>query len=253
MSQPCQHLLEYNVKSTELSTYIRPRRPTNQKAQFHQFAKLAPELQRMIFKESLPEGRIVSLKAVEILVDTPDKWTREWYSTEISGGKYKSAKIVVSTTLPALLHVNSMAREIARKEYKLEFSHCLPHPVYFNFDTDTLYIQSDRAVRLFHGTAQRLKRFPIPLSRGLDIAKMQEKLKYLMLGEPCLFKTTTEMIACLENLEVLELKEGCFRKEQKVMILNNRWNDRWGEDFPYECVELSDKEMGYKLEDMKVC
>ncbi|KAJ8065054.1 hypothetical protein OCU04_005768 [Sclerotinia nivalis] len=251
MSQPCQHLLEYNVKSTELSTYIRPRRPTNQKAQFHQFAKLAPELQRMIFKESLPEGRIVSLKAVEILVDTPDKWTREWYSTEISGGKYKSAKIVVSTTLPALLHVNSMAREIARKEYKLEFSHCLPHPVYFNFDTDTLYIQSDRAVRLFHGTAQRLKRFPIPLSRGLDIAKMQEKLKYLMLGEPCLFKTTTEMIACLENLEVLELKEGCFRKEQKVMILNNRWNDRWGEDFPYECVELSDKEMGYKLEDMK--
>ncbi|APA10109.1 hypothetical protein SS1G_07506 [Sclerotinia sclerotiorum 1980 UF-70] len=251
MNQPCQHLLEYNVKSTEVSTYIRPRWPANQKAQFHQFAKLAPELQRMIFEESLPEGRIISLKAVEILVETPDKWTREWYSTETFGGKYKSARIVVSTTLPTLLHVNSMAREIAQEKYKLEFSHCLPHPVYFNFEIDTLYIQSDRAVRLLQGTSHRLKRLPTPLSRGLDIAKMQEKLKYLMLGEPCLFKTTTEMIARFENLEVLELKEGCFRKEQKFKILNNRWYDRWGEDFPYECIELSDKEMGYKLEDMK--
>lgn len=253
MNQPCQHLLENNTKSTEVLTYVRQRRPMNQNAQFLQFAKLAPELQTMIFKEALPEGRIVAFKAVEILVDTPDKWTYEWYRNEIYGGKYKSLKIVVSTTIPSLLHVNAMAREIAQKEYQLEFEHCLPHPIYFNFDKDTLYIQSDRANKLFQGTLQMLKKFPIPLSRGLDIAKMEEKLKYFMFGEPCLYKSTTESISRFRNLQLLELKQGCFRKDQKVKILNTRWNERWGVDFPYEMVELSDKEMGYKLLDKKVC
>ncbi|KAI9645739.1 hypothetical protein NHQ30_005171 [Ciborinia camelliae] len=251
MSQPCQHLIENNTKSAEVSTYIRPRRPMNNKAQFHQFARFAPELQMMIFKEALPEGRIICLKAVETLVDTPDKWTQEWYRDEVYGGKYKSVKIVASTTPPALLHVNSMARQVAQKEYQLEFRHCLPHPVYFNFDKDTLYIQSDRANKLFHGTLQLLKVFPTPLSRGLDIAKMEEKLKYLMFGEPCLYKSTTEMISRLRNLRRLELKEGCFRKDQKIKILNTRWYERWGKEFPYECVELSDKEMGYKVSDKK--
>lgn len=226
----------------------------NQKAQFHQFPKLAPELQTMIFKEALPDGRIVSLRTAEIYVDTPDKWTREWFSDEpLLDGKYKSVKIVVGTTLPALLHVNVMAREVALKEYQPEFHHCLPHPVYFNFDRDILYIQSDRANKLFQGITQMMRRFPIPLSRGLDIAKMEEKLKFLMFGEPCLYKSTTEMITRLRNLRKLELKEGCFRKDQKIKILNNRWRERWGKRFPFECVELSDKEMEYKLVDQKVC
>ncbi|QSZ30498.1 hypothetical protein DSL72_000052 [Monilinia vaccinii-corymbosi] len=227
-------------------------RPANQKAQFPQFAKLSPELQMIIFKEALPEGRIVKIKAVEYLVDTPDKWTHAWYSDEVYGGKYKSAKIAVSTTLPALLHTNSMAREIAQKEYQLEFSHCLPHPVYFNFDKDTLFIQSDRANKLFQGTLHMIKRFPTPLSNGLDIAKMEEKLKYLMFGEPCLFRSTTEMISRMGNLQLLELKQGCFTKEQKVKILNTRWNDRWEDGgFPYALVELSDKDMCFKVMDKK--
>ncbi|TGO17802.1 hypothetical protein BPAE_0407g00010 [Botrytis paeoniae] len=251
MNQPCQHLLENNIKSTEMSTYIRPRRPMNQKATFHQFAKLAPELQNMIFKEALPEGRIISLKAVEILVDEPDKWTREWYAGEKYGGKYKSAKLVVKTTLPALLHVNIIAREAACKKYGLEFAHCLRNPIYFNWEKDTLYIQSDRATKLFQGSLQMLKNFQTPISRGLDIAKMEEKLKFLMLGEPCLFKSTTEMISRLSNLKRLELKEGCFRWDQKIKILNTRWKERWGEDFTYKCVELGNKEMGWRVEDQK--
>ncbi|ESZ93280.1 hypothetical protein SBOR_6318 [Sclerotinia borealis F-4128] len=251
MSQFCQHLLENRPKSTEVSTYVRPRRPMNHKAQFHQFGKLAPELQMMIFQESLPEGRIVSVKTVETLLDAPDRWSQEWYRDLFQDGKYKSLKIVVSTTLPALLHVNTLARRVAQKEYQLEFSHCLPHPVYFNFDKDTLYIQSDRANKLFQGNLQMLKRFPTPLNRGLDIAKMEEKLKYLMFGEPCLYKSTTEMVSRLRNLQLLELKEGCFRKNQKIKILNTRWQERWGGDIPYECVELSDREMGHKLLDKK--
>ncbi|KAB8295740.1 hypothetical protein EYC80_008565 [Monilinia laxa] len=252
MSRPCQHLLENSLKSSEISTYIRPHRPANQKAQFPQFAKFAPEIQIMIFKESLPEGRIVRIKAVEYLADTPDKWSQEWYEGEVYGGKYKSAKIVASTTFPALLHVNSMAREIAQKQYQLEFSHCLPHPIYFNFDKDSLYIQSDRANKIFQGTLHMLKKFPTPLICGLDIAKMEEKLKYLMFGEPCLFKSTTEMISRMKNLQLLELKEGCFTKEQKVKILNTRWNERWNNgDFTYKLVELSDKDMGYKIMDKK--
>ncbi|KAA8567520.1 hypothetical protein EYC84_007996 [Monilinia fructicola] len=97
-----------------------------------------------------------------------------------------------------------------------------------------------------------LKRFPTPLICGLDIAKMEEKLKYLMFGEPCLFRSTTEMISRMKNLQLLELKQGCFTKEQKVKILNTRWNDRWNNgNFSYKLVELSDEDMGYKAMDKK--
>lgn len=209
----------------------------------------------MIFKEALPEGRIVGVKAIEYLVDRPDRWTEEWYRTERYGGKYKTAKLVAVTTLPALLHVNAVAREVAQREYHLEFGYCLPHPIYFNFNKDTLCIHSDRASKLFQGTLQMLKNFPTPLIRGLDIAKMEEKLKYLMYGEPCLYRSTTEMISRLRNLQVLELKQGCFTKEEKTKILNTRWRERWNttESFPYELVESTVKEMTYKILDKKVC
>jgi hypothetical protein len=98
---------------------------TTYKKRFTLFPKFPKELRVMVWKQAIPGPRIVEI-------------TRSFRHRP--GSTNREFQLKARTTIPAMLHVNSEAREIAQKIYKPLFKKVLGHAIYFNPDIDFFYI-----------------------------------------------------------------------------------------------------------------
>jgi len=109
------------------------------------FPTLPLELQLEIWKNSLPERRVVEFRAT----------------------RYREEDAHIRYNLPVILHVCQNSRQMALKRYKLVEG--LFEPIYFDFEEDIAYFFSNNWY---------------PLLAGLD-SDIARQLRYVALAEDC--------------------------------------------------------------------
>jgi hypothetical protein len=60
-------------------------------------------------------------------------------------------RVKCRATIPAMLHVNAEAREVAHKTYKPLFAQNLGHPIFFDLDNDFAYFEDENAFEAWTG------------------------------------------------------------------------------------------------------
>jgi len=112
----------------------------NNDTEFKYFMKFPVEVREMIWKEALPKYQVVKIDNAGSHRGGSSFWTHE-------DAPFDQAFIAkASYAIPAPLHTNLESRTVAKRNYDLAFSEQLGgNPIYFNFDTDTIYSWRMRA------------------------------------------------------------------------------------------------------------
>jgi len=130
---------------------------TNSDRVFVYFPKLPLELRTMIWKYTLPGPRVIKVAASDAAYPTT-------HGLELLGPVWE-ASIEQSPIATPLLHACHDSRAIALKTYEAAFTPQLRgNSFYFDWQLDTLYFQTGRAVDCFfynlRGSPQTYQRFP---------------------------------------------------------------------------------------------
>jgi hypothetical protein len=100
--------------------------------EFTLFPKLPPELRDVVWKFTLPDPRILTLLChrISLTDQKPILFTTDAVS-----------KANVNAVATPLLHTCSRSRQIALGRYECAFDGLLNHPIYFDWERDTVYMK----------------------------------------------------------------------------------------------------------------
>ncbi|KAK0635310.1 hypothetical protein B0T17DRAFT_37872 [Bombardia bombarda] len=111
---------------------------------FHKFGQLPPEIRQMIWQEALPTSRLLMLQLPKPTVFT-DRFLEMVRRRRCSEDRHLQNNVwTCSAKAPAISHVNSEARYIALKHYRLGLAPGNTQPqIYVNFERDIIGLSDD--------------------------------------------------------------------------------------------------------------
>lgn len=147
---------------------------------------------------------------------------------EYSNGSHRQGHekyaIHATSTIPSILQTNVEARQATLKVYELAFPTQLLHPVYFDFNQDTIHLDANTLIAFSH------KSLP-------DII---EKLRHLMISKPrvCILYSQMLSIKLFGNLETVLLEQNLLRTHPNFlnleMVMKRKWEKVYGDkQIPY--------------------
>jgi hypothetical protein len=174
--------------------------------EFTLFPKLPPELRDMVWKFTLPDPRILNL-----LCHRPTHNDQE----PILFSRDAVSKANVNGVATPLLHTCSRSRQIALGRYERAFNDLLDHPIYFDWERDTVYMKLKASFAAFTGGWRRLARTPTP---PRDVEIMQAKIQHIAIHRIPL--------SYLDRQDMVEFLCGC----QKLSTVTWVWPplEGWG-------------------------
>lgn len=191
-------------------TKLLNQKPTTEPT-FTLFPTLPPELRLKIWKYALPGPRVVRLSLME-------------HSNSSHRRGHEKYAIHATSTIPSIIQTNVEGREAALKVYELAFPTQLLHPVYFDFNQDTIHLDANTLIAFSQ--------------KGLpDIV---EKLRHLMISKlrVCLLYSQTLSIKPFGNLETVLPQENLLSTHPNFlnleMVMKRKWEKVYGDKrIPY--------------------
>jgi hypothetical protein len=165
----------------------------------------------MVWLLTLPDSQVVTIS---------DEGNTEYLDGAQVGGIERNARWMFKTTasynIPMPLHTCQESREITQRRYTLSFAEQLSgNPVYFDYDTDMLFFQDEKAVYFFHGGIKfHYDGLPVLGYRGQyeinvihDMSGVFDKVRFLGLGKFCVCRRAIRnFILHFEKLKTLVLE-----------------------------------------------
>jgi 2EXR family len=177
--------MEVTTRESRAIANIEPRAPiasvavantaSDASREFALFPKLPPELRDMVWKFMLPDPRILNL-----LCHRPTHTDQE--PILFSHDPVSKANINVVAT--PLLHTCSRSRQIALGRYERAFDGLLNHPIYFDWERDTVYMKLKTSFAAFTGGWRRLVSTP---TLPQDVEVMRAKIQHMAIHRIPLF------------------------------------------------------------------
>lgn len=157
-------------------------------SQFKPFPRLPDELQLMVWQYALPtEGRVI--KILTVPDDVPKRRQGE-----------KKNRPIATWFIPAMLHACHLSRLVAFTVYSPQFINILAHPVYFNFEKEILFFDTDKAIKDFQITS---------IHKNLVAATLQDDgllVCNILVRNDRKFDKTKDFLTRFENLSHLMIE-----------------------------------------------
>jgi hypothetical protein len=188
------------------------KKPIREPPIFTLFPKLPFELRQIIWTLALPKPRTIMVTSREFVT----------YNERMSPVRnYRAGHN--AQTVPCVLHVCAESRSLGLKTYQLAFATQLRgRPVYFNFQSDTLYMKDSFALESFCGGYSDFEK------SGLG-GDLKENIRHLALGTSCASRKILVELAGYESLKTLFLeipRWADWRMEAEVENLEATWRSR---------------------------
>jgi hypothetical protein len=185
-----------------------PREPPT----FPLFPKLPSELRQIIWTLALPKPRTIMVTSRAFVTYdermSPVRNFRAGHNAQI---------------VPCVLHVCAESRNLGLKTYQPAFATQLrARPIYFNFQSDTLYMKDSFALESFCGGYSDFEK------SGLG-GDLMENIRHLALGISCARRKILVELASYERMKTVFLeipRSTDWRMEAEVENLEAMWRSR---------------------------
>ncbi|KAE9376109.1 hypothetical protein N431DRAFT_454689 [Stipitochalara longipes BDJ] len=179
-----------------------------------------------------PQNWNCTLRPCTITIQSSKRDIVQW---ALGRSGFNPAKcIAITTKPPALLHINIEARQVALGAYKLSFdSHLRKGPIWFNPESDSLFIKDTEAFQVFFPNVKR----PVEHDAATEIFK---HLRVLILGPECRALVLDNVVKLCPGLRQIICKDvlSWVILDQKVLkdcaqledTFRDAWVKAWGED-----------------------